>query len=118
MLVCWYYGITAFACMWYFRKELFTSLRNVVFKFLCPLLGGMMLLLVFIVSVRESMDPRHGSGASIAGVGLVFYLGFGILSTRCGADGGHASAPTRFLFGSHADAVNPCPHRRRRHRHR
>lgn len=80
MLVCWYYGITAFACMWYFRKELFTSLRNVVFKFLCPLLGGMMLLLVFVVSVRESMDPRHGSGASIAGVGLVFYLGFGILS--------------------------------------
>ncbi len=80
MLVCWHYGITAFACMWYFRKELFTSLRNVVFKFLCPLLGGMMLLLVFVVSVRESMDPRHGSGASIAGVGLVFYLGYGILS--------------------------------------
>lgn len=39
-----------------------------------------MLLLVFVVSVRESMDPRHGSGASIAGVGLVFYLGYGILS--------------------------------------
>ena len=38
-----------------------------------------MLLLVFVISVRESMDPRHGSGASLAGIGLVFFLGFGIL---------------------------------------
>ena len=79
ILVCWYYGITAFACLWYFRKVMFKSLRNVLFKFLFPLLGGTMLLLVFMISIRESMDPRHGSGASIAGIGLVFYLGFGIL---------------------------------------
>lgn len=79
ILVCWYYGITAFACVWYFRKVMFTSLHNAVFKLICPLLGGLMLLGVFASSVRESMDPSHGSGASIAGVGLVFYLGFGIL---------------------------------------
>ena len=79
ILVCWYYGITAFACLWYFRKVLFTSFHNAIFKFLCPLLGGLMLLLVFVISVRESMDPRHGSGASLAGIGLVFFLGFGIL---------------------------------------
>ncbi|MFQ6331128.1 APC family permease [Nocardia sp. CWNU-33] len=79
IMICWYYGITAFACVWYFRKELFTSARNVVFKFLFPLLGGAMLLAVFLVSVRESMDPDNGSGASIGGIGLVFYMGFGIL---------------------------------------
>lgn len=79
IMICWYYGITAFACVWYFRKELFTSARNVVFKFLFPLLGGIMLATVFVISVRESMDPENGSGASIGGIGLVFYMGFGIL---------------------------------------
>jgi uncharacterized membrane protein len=34
---------------------------------------------VFVVSVEESMDPENGSGAEIGGIGLVFFLGFGIL---------------------------------------
>lgn len=79
ILVCWYYCITAFACVWYFRKVMFKTLHNAVFKFLFPLLGGLMLLAVFVSSVRESMDPSNGSGAAIGGIGLVFYLGFGIL---------------------------------------
>ena len=37
IMICWYYGITAFACVWYFRSELFSSVHNVVFKFLFPL---------------------------------------------------------------------------------
>lgn len=81
IMICWYYGITAFACVWYFRTELFASAHNVVYKFLFPLLGGLMLGAVFVISVRESMDPeKTGSGASIGGIGLVFYLGFGILA--------------------------------------
>jgi len=56
-----------------------SSPRNVVFKFLFPLLGGIMLLVVFVISVKESMNPANGSGAAIGGIGLVFYLGFGIL---------------------------------------
>ncbi|MBJ8338638.1 APC family permease [Antrihabitans sp. YC3-6] len=79
IMICWYYGITAFACVWFFRRELFTSARNIVFKFLFPLLGGIMLGSVFVISVRESMDPENGSGAEIGGIGLVFYMGFGIL---------------------------------------
>ncbi|MFC7446372.1 APC family permease [Rhodococcus daqingensis] len=80
IMICWYYGITAFACVWYFRRQLFTSARNVVFKFLFPLLGGIMLLIVFVISVRESMNPDNGSGAAIGGLGLVFYMGFGLLA--------------------------------------
>lgn len=80
IMICWYYGITAFACVWYFRKELFSNVHNIVFKFLFPLLGGIMLASVFVIAVGESMDPENGSGASIGGVGLVFYLGFGILA--------------------------------------
>lgn len=79
IMVCWYYGITAFACVWYFRRELFTSVRNIVFKFLFPLLGGLMLAVVFVISIGESMNPENGSGAQLGGIGLVFYEGFGIL---------------------------------------
>ncbi|MGV9797857.1 APC family permease [Mycobacterium sp. NPDC003449] len=79
IMICWYYGITAFACIWYFRHELFTSVHNVVFKFLFPLLGGLMLAVVFVISIGESMNPENASGAAIGGVGLVFFIGFGVL---------------------------------------
>ncbi len=80
IMICWYYGITAFACIWEFRRTLFDSLRNVVFRFLCPLCGGAMLIGIFAISIRESMDPVNGSGSSICGIGLVFFLGFGFLA--------------------------------------
>ncbi|MDN5790802.1 MAG: amino acid transporter, partial [Micrococcales bacterium] len=79
IMICWYYGITAFACVWYFRREIFASARNVVFKLVLPVLGGLILAVVFIISVQESMNPDNGSGASIGGIGLVFFLGFGVL---------------------------------------
>ncbi|GAC80012.1 Amino acid transporter [Gordonia malaquae] len=79
IMICWYYGITAFACVWYFRHSLFDNVHNVVFRFLFPLLGGVALLVVFVVSVRESLNPDNGSGAQIFGIGLVFYIGFGLL---------------------------------------
>lgn len=80
IMICWYYGITAFACVWFFRKELFLNLHNAIYKLAFPLLGGIMLLSVFVKSVLVSMDPAaSGSGAEIGGIGLVFYLGFGIL---------------------------------------
>lgn len=79
IMICWYYGITAFACIWYFRHELFDNTHNVLYKFLAPLLGGLALITVFVISVVESFDPENGSGASLFGVGLIFYIGFGLL---------------------------------------
>ncbi len=79
IMISWYYGITAFACVWYFRRELFASAHNAVFKFLFPLLGGIILATVFAISIQESMNPENASGGAIGGIGLVFYLGFGVL---------------------------------------
>ncbi|HET6987440.1 MAG TPA: APC family permease, partial [Kribbella sp.] len=41
IMICFYYGLTAFACVWYFRKELFDDFRSTVFKLVFPLLGGL-----------------------------------------------------------------------------
>lgn len=79
IMICFYYGLTAFACIWYFRKEMFNTPRDAIFKFLFPLLGGLGLAFVFIVTLRDSASPDYGSGASIGGVGLVLILGLGLI---------------------------------------
>ena len=79
MMICFYYGITALACVWFFRAEAFSGARAFFFKFLAPLLGGVILLVMFVKTAYDSMDPAYGSGSSIGGVGLVFILGMGVL---------------------------------------
>ena len=79
MLICFYYGLTAFACVWYFRKQWFDSVRNVFFTFLFPLIGGVILAVLFVTTLNDSRDPDYGSGSQIAGVGLVFVLGITII---------------------------------------
>ena len=79
IMTCFYYGLTAFGCIWFFRRELFVNLNSVVFKLLFPLLGGIGLFGVLIVTLRDSASPDYGSGASIFGVGLVLILGLGLI---------------------------------------
>lgn len=79
LMICFYYGLTALACVWYFRGELFASPRNIIFKFLAPLIGGVVLLVMFFATAFESMNPDYGSGSNIGGVGMVFILGVGVL---------------------------------------
>lgn len=78
MMVCFYYGITALACVWYFRRQAFRSLRSAVSMFAAPLVGGILLLVFFVQTAVDSMDPEYGSGSNIGGVGLVFILGVAI----------------------------------------
>jgi len=80
MMICFYYGITAFACVWYFRRTLRGSLRNLVLRGLAPLAGGIALTAVFIQTVFDSLDPDYGSGTHLGGLGLVFLVGAGILA--------------------------------------
>lgn len=79
LMICFYYGLTALACVWYFRASLFTSTRNILFRFLAPLLGGLGLIVVFLQTAIDSWDPAFGSGSELFGVGLVFVIGIGIL---------------------------------------
>ena len=79
IMICFYYGLTAFGCIWFFRHQLFSIAYNVVFKFLFPRLGGLGLFFVLIITLRDSADPAYGSGASIGGIGLVLILGLGLI---------------------------------------
>lgn len=80
LMVCLYYGITAFACVWYFRKTSLSSGVKALFnKFIFPLLGGLILVVFFAQTFFDSMDPAYGSGSEIGGVGLVFILSLVLL---------------------------------------
>ena len=44
LMIAFYYGLTGFACAWYYRRELAKTCRNLVDGGVLPVLGGLMLL--------------------------------------------------------------------------
>jgi amino acid transporter len=78
LLIAFYYGLTAFACVWFFRRTLFSSVRNLVTKGILPLIGGLTLLGAFVLSIK-SYWPAASSYSSFAGVGGIFLIGAGSL---------------------------------------
>jgi amino acid transporter len=78
LLIAFYYGLTGFACVWFYRRTLTSSVRNFVMRGLFPLLGGAMLLGAFVVASYQYADPDYGE-TTILGIGGVFVLGIGSL---------------------------------------
>ncbi|MEJ6553905.1 APC family permease [Microbacterium esteraromaticum] len=85
MMICFYYGITALSCVWYFRRQWFDSGKDFFFKFASPLVGGIILLVLFVITAIDSLAPDYGSIAIGAdangegGIGIVFFIGVGLL---------------------------------------
>lgn len=91
LMVCFYYGITGLAAVWYFRTSWFSSVRNFFYRFLLPLLGGVTLVVFFVKTAIDSLDPAFGSGTALFatsydadgvatdGMGIVFVLSVGLL---------------------------------------
>ncbi|MEW2484901.1 APC family permease [Streptomyces sp. NPDC048411] len=79
LMICFYYALTAFACAWYFRNEIFRSARDFAFKGLFPVLGGILLTAVFGKTLYDMWNPAYGSGSAVFGVGSVFVIGVGLL---------------------------------------
>jgi amino acid transporter len=79
LAVAFYYGITAYACVWYFRRTLFQSARNFFMRGLFPLLGAIALTLAFVKSAIDMIQPDYGYTA-FGPIGGVFVLGVGMLA--------------------------------------
>jgi amino acid transporter len=79
LAVAFYYGITAFACVWFFRRTLTNSARNLFLRGIFPLLGGLGMTWAFVVSTREMLKPDYGYTA-FGSVGGVFVIGVGMLA--------------------------------------
>ena len=79
LAVAFYYGITAFSCVWYFRRTLFTSARHFFMRGLLPLLGGIGMAAAFLESAKDMIDPDYGF-TSFGPIGGVFVIGVGMLA--------------------------------------
>ncbi|MEV8266563.1 APC family permease [Microbacterium sp. NPDC076911] len=79
LAIAFYYAITGYASVWFFRRELLRSGRNFVYKGLLPLLGALMLTLAFVQSAIDMFDVDYGYTV-LFGVGGTFVLGVGSLA--------------------------------------
>jgi hypothetical protein len=79
LAIAFYYAITGFACVWYFRRDLFTSVRNFFYRGLLPLLGSLMLTYAFVQSAIDMYDVDYGYTV-LLGIGGTFVLGIGALA--------------------------------------
>ena len=78
LMIAFYYGLTGFACVWYYRKELGNSTNDLFMKGILPFLGGLMLLGAFVIASYQYAQPDYGN-TTIFGIGGVFVVGIGSL---------------------------------------
>ena len=78
LAVAFYYGITAFACVWYFRRTLRRSARHLLLRGVLPLLGGLGMLAAFVQSCVDMVQPDYGY-TRFGPLGGVFVIGVGML---------------------------------------
>ncbi|MFB7999355.1 amino acid permease [Streptomyces sp. NPDC056002] len=84
LAIAFQYGLTGFACVWYHRKILTRSVKDLVFKGVLPGLGALSMLLLFLYATFVVYaDPRYGTTAVdlplFGRTGGVTVLGLGAL---------------------------------------
>ncbi|MFN8146609.1 MAG: APC family permease [Candidatus Nanopelagicales bacterium] len=82
LLIAFYYGLTGFASAWYFRNDRGTGFRELNARIIMPLLGGLMLLGAFILTLRDNANPENSdTQLTIFGweTGGVFVISVGAL---------------------------------------
>ena len=84
LMIAFYYGLTGFACVWFYRKTLTTSFRNFMMRGLFPFLGGAMLAAVFGYGLVQFAAPDwlvddNGDNVTIFGIGATAVVGIAAL---------------------------------------
>jgi amino acid transporter len=73
--VCFYYGTTGFACAWYYRHELFKSVRHFVLVGLAPVIGGLMFYGIGFYAIKYYGHAKHAEHKEYLGLTLPIWLG-------------------------------------------
>nr|WP_307219250.1 APC family permease [Microbacterium sp. SORGH_AS_0888] len=84
LMIAFYYGLTGFACVWFYRRTLFSSVRNALMRGLVPLLGGIILAVTFVYGLGQFASPSwlqdaDGNDVTILGIGAVAVVGIGAI---------------------------------------
>jgi amino acid transporter len=84
LMIAFYYGLTGFACVWFYRKDLTRNVRDFMMRGVVPLMGGVILLVVFAYGLVQYAKPdwltdEDGNNVTIFGFGAVAVVGIGAL---------------------------------------
>jgi len=78
LMIAFYYGMTGFACVWFYRRTIAQGGRDLWMKGVLPFLGGLLLLGAFCIASYQYAQPDYGNTV-IFGIGGVFVVGIGAL---------------------------------------
>jgi amino acid transporter len=78
LMIAFYYGLTGFTCVIYYRRYLFRNWRNFVFVGVMPGVGGIILTYIFFRSLVDNFNDTETYG-SLLGAGSVFTIGVALL---------------------------------------
>jgi len=80
LMISYYYGQCGFACVIYYRRYLFKSVKNFFFVGLLPLIGGITLAFLFVYSLKDMTKSDYTDpAANWFGVNPVMVMGLGAL---------------------------------------
>jgi amino acid transporter len=76
--IAFYYGITGFACTWFYRHELRKNFKTLLYAGILPLAGGIMLLYIFLRALLFNLNPDN-TFTEFFGIGAPVVIGIGAL---------------------------------------
>ena len=80
LMIAFYYSLTGFACVVYYRRELRKTARNFIFIGLAPAIGAVLLGYIFIKALFNFSDPANSyTGQEWLGVAPPAVIGVGML---------------------------------------
>jgi amino acid transporter len=80
LMIAFYYALTGFACVVYYRRELTRSVKSFLLIGVAPFLGAAILTAVFVKSCVDLSKPDNSeSGDSWIGLGPPLVIGIGFL---------------------------------------
>ena len=80
LMIAFYYGLTGFACVWFYRRTLTRTPRDLVMRGVLPLAGGLILFAAFVYALKSYAAPDwltddDGNDVTIFGFGAVAVVG-------------------------------------------
>ncbi|MDM7856097.1 APC family permease [Cellulomonas alba] len=80
LMIAFYYGLTGFACSWFYRRTLHHTRRDFFMQGVLPSLGGLILLVAFVYALKsyaevDWLTDDDGNNVTIFGFGAVAVVG-------------------------------------------
>ncbi|OBI16497.1 hypothetical protein A5712_25880 [Mycobacterium sp. E2327] len=79
LVTTFYYALTAYACVWTYRRTLLTNSGRFVLRGVLPLLGALVMTWAFVWNAMDSYSPTYGK-THFGPVGGVFIMGIGLIA--------------------------------------